>query len=73
MQLNILQQITGDSGSGARLEPFKGRVVGVGPSITRLQTIGKVQLDGQVKWLSEIEVQNRLQGSLLSVSGGLVF
>lgn len=28
--------------------PFKGRVIGVGPSITILQTAGKVQLYGQV-------------------------
>ena len=67
------QQINGDSGSGARLGPFKGRVVGVGPSITILQTVGKVQLYGRVKWLPEVEVKNRLQGNSLWVSGGVSF
>lgn len=54
-------------------DPSKGRVVGVGPSITILQTAGKVQLYGQVKWLPEVEVKNRLQDNSPWVSAGVSF
>jgi hypothetical protein len=35
------QQLTGDSGSGARLGPFKSRVFGVGPQIGLIMPIGQ--------------------------------
>jgi hypothetical protein len=35
------QQVTGDSGSGARLGEFEGRTAGVGPILTFLRIKGK--------------------------------
>ena len=37
----FLQQLTGDSGAGAKLGDFKGRVAGIGPQIGFLFPVGK--------------------------------
>jgi hypothetical protein len=56
------QQITGDSGSGNLLGDFEGRTVGVGPVLSYIRKIGEHSLVAEVKWLPELDTQNRLQG-----------
>lgn len=57
-----LQQVTGDTGSGAFLGDFKGRTVGVGPLLTYIWPLGQQTLLAEVRWLPELEVKNRMEG-----------
>jgi hypothetical protein len=67
------QQLSGDSGSGATLGSFEGRTVGVGPVVSYAHKFGKVDLAAEVKWLPELDVQNRLKGDYVWVKVGVVF
>jgi hypothetical protein len=68
------QQISGDSGSGARLGDFEGRTTGVGSVLSYARKIGgKADLVAEVKWLPEIETKNRLHGDYIWFKVALVF
>jgi hypothetical protein len=56
------QQITDDSGPGAKLGGFRGMAVGIGPQIGFLFPVGDYQGYLNLKGLADIEVQNRPQG-----------
>jgi hypothetical protein len=56
------EQVTGDSGTGATFGDFEGRTAGLGPVLSYVFKIGKVDLIAEVKWLHEFEVRNRLEG-----------
>lgn len=67
------QQISADSGSGAKLGPFEGNTAGIGPVVSYARKIGKSDFVTEVKWLPEISVDKRLKGDYLWVKVGLVF
>jgi hypothetical protein len=68
------QQITGDSGSGAKLGSFYGRDIGIGPVLSYTHKLGsKTQLAAEVKWLPELDVQNRTKGDIIWFKLALVF
>ena len=56
----LYQQVTGDSGPGAKLGPFTGRAVGIGPQIGFIIPISK-EYQGylNIKGYKDIEVENR--------------
>ena len=56
------QQVTCDSGSGATLGCFKGSTAGIGPVLGYIQPIGNEKLLFELKWLPELDTQNRLKG-----------
>jgi hypothetical protein len=57
------QQLTGDSGPGAKLGPFKGRAVGIGPQIGFIFPISEAyQGYLNIKGYKDVEVENRAQG-----------
>jgi hypothetical protein len=58
------QQITGDSGAGARLGDFKGRVTSIGPVMTYNFNLGKIPVSTQWMWTHDFDVENRLEGNL---------
>ncbi len=58
----VYDQVSGDSGAGARLGPFEGRVAAVGPVANLNFTIGKLPVSTSVKYFHEFDVQNRLEG-----------
>lgn len=64
------QQITGDSGSGAVLGPYKGRVTAVGGTIGYSFVVAGTPVTTRLKILREVNVENRPQGTigLLSVA-----
>jgi len=55
-------QLTGDSGSGATLGPFKSRVSGAGPEIGYFFPVGKSKGYANLKAYWEWDAQNRAQG-----------
>jgi hypothetical protein len=59
------QQATGDSGTGATLGNFKGQSVGVGPVVSHLTKIGVHDIIMEIKWLREVETENRLKGDIV--------
>ncbi len=70
------QQITGDKVRGPlgrEFEGFEGRTVGVGPVLSFTTKLGKKDLAAELKWLPELEVQNRLKGDYVWFKLGLVF
>lgn len=67
------QQITGDSGSGAKLGDFEGRTVGGGPVVSFVTTLGKTDLAAEVKWLPELDVEKRIKGGYVWFKLGLTF
>jgi len=59
------QQVTGDSGSGATLGDFKGQSVGVGPVVSYTTKIGSHDTIVELKWLHEVETENRVKGDIV--------
>jgi len=64
MGLNLYHydQISGDSGAGAVLGKFKGRVTAIGPSMSANFQVGKVPVTASFRYLHEFNVKNRLEG-----------
>jgi hypothetical protein len=58
------QQITGDSGAGASLGDFKGRVSAIGPQVNYTFMVGKMPVSTSLKWTHEFDVENRLKGDM---------
>ncbi|HEY5831331.1 MAG TPA: transporter [Hyphomicrobiaceae bacterium] len=57
------QQITDDSGAGAKLGGFKGEVTAIGPNLTYNFALGTVPVATSVRWLHEFDAKNRLEGN----------
>jgi hypothetical protein len=55
-------QVTGDSGSGARLGSFEGRVAAIGPVMNVNFQVGKIPVSTSLKYFREFDVENRLEG-----------
>lgn len=72
------QQLTDDTGSGAALGPFRGRVVALGGTIGYTFEVGKLPISTCIKAFRELDVQNRLEGTAgfltvsLPISTGLL-
>lgn len=62
------QQVSGDSGSGASLGPYKGRTTAVGGSIGYNFSVAGTPVAARLKVLREVSVENRPQGTIALVS-----
>lgn len=58
------QQVTGDSGAGASLGPYKGRTTAVGGTIAYTFNVAGTPVSTRVKVLREVSVENRPQGTI---------
>lgn len=67
------KQITGDSGSGARLGDFEGMTTGVGPVVSYIRQMGRTQLAAEIKWLPELDVDKRMKGDSIWFKLALLF
>ncbi|MGH7004263.1 MAG: SphA family protein [Alphaproteobacteria bacterium] len=64
-----LQQVTGDSGSGARLGSFKGRTIALGPSLNfNSLNLGGPKVSIAVRYYHEFAIQRRLAGDVFMAS-----
>ena len=61
--VSYLDQISGDSGSGARLGSFEAQSVGVGPTVSYVLNIGKSMLIIDGTWLPQVHTVNTTQGN----------
>jgi len=57
------KQFTGDSGSGARLGAFEGRVIALGGTVGYTFEVGKLPISTRIKVYREFDVQNRMEGT----------
>jgi hypothetical protein len=56
-------QLTGDSGSGNNIGPFKGRVTGIGGSVAyNFKVMGKIPVSLRFHGATEFDAVNRLEG-----------
>ncbi|MDX1579817.1 MAG: transporter [Gemmatimonadota bacterium] len=58
----FLDQITGDSGSGARLGDFERRSWGVGPVLSYVLPRGGHNFVAELRWLPELGTERQLEG-----------
>ena len=56
------QQITGDSGAGATLGDFKGRVTTIGPALNYNTQIRSTPVAMSLRWYHDFNVKNRAEG-----------
>ncbi|GJE61430.1 SphA family protein [Methylobacterium trifolii] len=56
-------QVTGDSGRGDRIGPFKGRVTALGGQIGYTFKVGEIPVSTNVRVLREFDVTNRFEGT----------
>lgn len=62
------QQISGDSGSGARLGAFKGRVTAAGGTIAYNTILGRSPTTFRLNILQEFNAKNRMEGTVFMLS-----
>jgi len=67
------QQITADSGSGAKLGGFEGRTTGVGPVLSYVTKVGGKDVVAELKWLPELGVERRLKGDTIWFKAAVAF
>jgi hypothetical protein len=58
------RQVTGDSGAGAVLGPFEGRVDAIGPGLSYTTVIDKMPLIVNVRHYEEYNAERRISGSM---------
>jgi hypothetical protein len=58
-------QVTGDTGEGAKLGPFKGRVAALGATIGWNFKFGEVPMASRIKYFHEFDANNRAQGDAI--------
>jgi hypothetical protein len=64
----VYQQVSGDSGPGARLGPFEGRTYALGPQVMWTTMLG---IPVQFKYLKEFSTANRVQGETFWINVGV--
>jgi hypothetical protein len=68
-----LKQISGDSGSGAKLGSFEAESYGVGPTLSYIHPIGKSTLIVDGSWLPQLHSENTTKGNYWWVKLTLAF
>jgi len=56
------EQVSGDSGTGAKLGPFKGEVFAIGPTLDHTFVIGRTPVVTSLRYFHEFGAENRLEG-----------
>jgi hypothetical protein len=68
------RQVTADSGSGAKLGPFEGRVDAIGPGLSYTTVIGATTpFIFNLRYYREFDAENRWQGNSTIASGTIRF
>ena len=58
----VYDQVSGDSGVGARLGSFEGRVIAIGPVMNLNFQVSQIPVSTSLKYFREFDVENRLEG-----------
>lgn len=68
-----LKQITGDSGSGAKLGGFEMESYGVGATVSYVHPLGKSTLVVDGSWLPQTHVENTVKGQFFWLKAAVAF
>ena len=68
-----MEQVIGDSGSGATLGPDKASVWALGPAATYSFEVNKMPLSVLAKWTHEIAAKNTFRGDTVSAAFSFKF
>jgi hypothetical protein len=69
----VYQQLTGDSGSGARLGPFKGSVIGIGPHVVFNTMLFHRAVLFNFRNFQEFNAENRFEGNVTTFTTTVKF
>ena len=67
------QQITGDSGTGAKLGDYKSESFGAGPGFVWIPKVGDGQLTILGKWIHDFSAENRFESDYFTLAGSWKF
>jgi hypothetical protein len=70
---SVMDQLSGDSGRGAVLGPFKAQSFGIGPAITWHTMLDNVPFSFTGKWESDFSSRNTIAGNVFMVTATAVF
>jgi hypothetical protein len=68
-----MQQVTGDSGSGARLGSFESSAWALGPAAQYGFVVGKTPLSVLLKWTHEVSTTDTFQGNTVTTAVSFKF
>jgi hypothetical protein len=61
----LIEQISGDSGTGASFGDFKSSTAGLGPVLTYLLPVGSQNIVAELRWLAELDTDKHLDGDYI--------
>jgi len=67
------QQVTADTGAPSAIGDFRGMTAGIGPVISYAIKVGSTDIAVELKWLPELDTENRLQGDYIWLKAGILF
>lgn len=70
---NLVEQITGDTGSGAKLGPFEASSFGIGPALSYNTKFYGVPANLGAKWEHDVYAHNTFKGDVLNFTVGVTF
>ena len=70
---NLVQQITPDTGSGAKLGSFEASSFGLGPALSYNTKYGDVPINLAVKWEHDVYAHNTFKGDVVNFTVGAKF
>jgi hypothetical protein len=62
------EQISDDSGAGAKLGPYRGRVTGLGGTVAYSTVLGRSPSTFRLRVIQEFGAKNRLEGTAVMLS-----
>jgi hypothetical protein len=73
IQGNMVEQVSGDSGSGAKLGSFKEQAFGIGPALGYSTKFGNTPVSFSAKWEHDFDTRNTFKGDVVSVNATVSF
>lgn len=73
IQGNVVEQIAGDSGSGATLGPLKAESAGIGPAISYGTLVGTIPMSFSAKWEADFQHRATFGGDVILISATAKF
>ena len=70
---NVVQQVGADSGSGAKLGPFKAESLGIGPGVNYSTMLGSTPTVISARWERDFDAHNTFKGDVVLASATFVF
>jgi hypothetical protein len=70
---NVVQQVGADSGSGAKLGPFKAESLGIGPGVNYSAMLGSTPTTFSARWERDFDAHNTFKGDVVMASATFVF